>query len=243
LEQLGLGLEEPTSRKLDVLETTAYARCPREYFHRWIERSTHTASGTLVVRGRTLHNVLSRWMALPPSARTPTSLVDAWRVASGEDPSAEVVASLTWWASEPLSQATVQMAERTVQTTAEEFRVKGRLDAVLEFEDRLWIVDYKLRREPLPATVIWDQAVLLAAALRGEYGQVLARPITLAYVYFEEREIEALDCGPLVSLDDLLSGVLTRARRLDTGEYAARPGGQCSECGARWGCDVGRPRH
>ena len=242
MEQLGLGLDDSVRRKLDVLETTAYARCPKEYFHRWIERSIHTASGPLVVRGRNLHSALVRWMALPPSDRTEAALLGIWRTATASNPDPEFDASLVWWARHPLSSARVQMTERSVCAVADEFLVKGRLDAVLQFENRVWVVDYKLRREALPSAVIWDQVILLAAAVRRQYAELLPGPVTLAYVYFEEREIETLQCESLPALEGLLGSVLVRARMLDGGDYPPRRGGQCGECGARWRCDHARSR-
>lgn len=239
MEQLSLELDTPVLCKLDVLETTAYARCPREYFHRYVERTVGTASGPLVVRGRLLHAVLRRWMSLDISERTDVRLLDAWRAASGEPPTDDLRESLLWWSRQPLAAATVRMSERSVEAAIAGFLVHGRLDAAVELMDRMWLVDYKLRRESLPANVRWDQAVLLATALVEHHQLLISRPITLAYVYFEERIIESITCEQPNELQTLLSEVMGRVHQLRVPEYPARPGVHCAECGARWRCDHG----
>jgi hypothetical protein len=239
MEQLGLGLDSPGLCRLDVLETTAYARCPREYFYRYVDRSTHTASGPLVVRGRVLHSVMAHWMSLLSPERTDSRLLDAWRTANASAPESGFEESLRWWCMQPLARAAVHLTEHSVQAALGGFLVHGRLDAVVGWEDRLWVLDYKLRQEELPEEVVWDQVVLLAAAMRKQSEGFLSKPTTLAYVYFEQRTIEALSCEGSNTLETLLSQVIDRARRLHAREYHARPGSQCTECGARWRCDLG----
>jgi len=239
IEQMGLDFGDPGVRKLDVLETTSFARCPREYFDRWIERSTHTASGPQVVLGRALHTVLGRWMTLPESERGMASLLQLWREAAISD-AGSFEANLAWWAGQELAHAKTELAEKTVHAEIDGFMVRGRVDVVLEHHGGLWLVDYKLEREGLPPEVVWDQVTLLAAALRHQYGTVLRGPITMAYVYFNEQQMDVLDCGS-TEADALLTRVLERARNLDADSYPERPGPHCSECGSRWRCGFGRP--
>ena len=240
MEQLGLDIDNAGVRKLDVLETTSFARCPKEYFDRWIARSTHTASGPQVVRGRSLHSVLGKWMILAQADRSAAKLLELWRQATAASPDRGFEDNLAWWDRQELAHAKTELAERTVQAEIDGFLVRGRLDIVLNHLGRLWVVDYKLEREGLPPDVVWDQTVLLASALRRQYGAVLDGPITLSYVYFNEREIDVLDCDSPSELDALLVGVLSRARQLDAGRYPERPGRHCSECSSRWRCGYGR---